>query len=349
MKGCKVMSSGEEGENLIFVISQPRSGSTLLQLILAGHPDIATTSEPWLALHPIYALRKNGIETEYDSQLSRVALVEFLGQSGANEAFFKEKIREFLLSLYVQSIRHQKKKYFLDKTPRYYYIITELFEIFPRAKFIILLRNPLAVLNSILKAWVKEDFSKFGRYQDDLLVAPGKLVEASGRSDRCITLKHEDLVADPHKVMMTVCRSLGIPFFENMLDYGARMPAAWRLGDSTGIYKKSRPDPHSVNNWKEGFSSQQEKYLALSYVEALGRELINDMGYSYDELVSSVRMTAENKQNLTPWDEMTSSGPLVSRLQRRAMLLEVENQTMQKSFSWRITAPLRKLGEMLRL
>ena len=56
------------GEGLIFIISQPRAGSTLLQRMLSGHPDIATAAEPWLLLHPLYGLRQHGIQAEYNSQ-----------------------------------------------------------------------------------------------------------------------------------------------------------------------------------------------------------------------------------------------------------------------------------------
>ena len=42
------------GENLIFIISQPRSGSTLLQRMLSGNKDIKASAETWLMLHPLY-------------------------------------------------------------------------------------------------------------------------------------------------------------------------------------------------------------------------------------------------------------------------------------------------------
>jgi len=66
------------GEDLIFIISQPRSGSTLLQRILGGHPEIQTSAETWLLLHPTYAFRDSGIETEYDSRFSAQGVEEFL-------------------------------------------------------------------------------------------------------------------------------------------------------------------------------------------------------------------------------------------------------------------------------
>ena len=41
----------------IFIFSAPRSGSTLLQRVLAAHTQVATASEPWILLpllSPLY-------------------------------------------------------------------------------------------------------------------------------------------------------------------------------------------------------------------------------------------------------------------------------------------------------
>lgn len=68
------------GNNLIFLISQPRAGSTLLKRILGGHPEIHTTAEPWIMLHPLYALKSNGLFAEFDSNLAGQGLEDFLMQ-----------------------------------------------------------------------------------------------------------------------------------------------------------------------------------------------------------------------------------------------------------------------------
>ena len=79
------MSIGVEGQNLIFLISQPRAGSTMTQRILGSHPDICTVSEPWLMLHPLYAMRPQGYEAEYHAWEARVAL----------KNFFEEDLKDF--------------------------------------------------------------------------------------------------------------------------------------------------------------------------------------------------------------------------------------------------------------
>ena len=135
------------GENLIFLISQPRSGSTLLQRLLAGHPDIQTSAETWLMLHPVYGLRAQGIETEYRADWAATGVSEFLDNYADGRETYLSGIRSFAQTIYGNVLNSSGKKYFLDKTPRYTMIVPELVELFPAARFVLLFRNPLAVLS----------------------------------------------------------------------------------------------------------------------------------------------------------------------------------------------------------
>ena len=60
--------------------------------------------------------------------------------------------------LYEGALPGTGKGYFLDKTPRYYLVIPELYCTFPKAHYIFLLRNPVAVLCSILETREKKDW-----------------------------------------------------------------------------------------------------------------------------------------------------------------------------------------------
>ncbi|MGB9458769.1 MAG: sulfotransferase [Bryobacteraceae bacterium] len=166
-----------DGENLIFVISQPRAGSTMLQKVLSAHPEIHTVSEPWIALHPLFALRMAGIAADYNSDLARTAIREFLGRLPEGEEAYWEGVRRMLTHLYGRALREAGKRIFLDKTPRYYFVIPELRRVFPRARFLFLLRNPLAVLASILDTWVRTDSAlDLRNYRHDLMAAPALLL-----------------------------------------------------------------------------------------------------------------------------------------------------------------------------
>jgi glycosyltransferase involved in cell wall biosynthesis len=161
------------GENLIFLISQPRAGSTLLQRILNGHPYIHTTAEPWIMLHPLYALKEKGLFAEFDSNLARQGLEDFTSQVPEGKDLYIEALRQMGGKLYNRVLEVSGKQIFLDKTPRYHFIIPELQKVFPEAKFIILLRNPMAVLTSTLKAWFQNDPENLQKSQNYLDVLQG--------------------------------------------------------------------------------------------------------------------------------------------------------------------------------
>ncbi|MBT8101022.1 MAG: sulfotransferase, partial [Gammaproteobacteria bacterium] len=49
----------------VFLLSLPRSGSTLLQRMLMTHPAISSVPEPWLLLPIFYPRRTSGHSAEY--------------------------------------------------------------------------------------------------------------------------------------------------------------------------------------------------------------------------------------------------------------------------------------------
>ena len=64
----------------VFLFSLPRSGSTLVQRLIAGHPEVATTSEPWVLLPLLYTMRRPGAFTEYGHRTAVRAIDDFTGQ-----------------------------------------------------------------------------------------------------------------------------------------------------------------------------------------------------------------------------------------------------------------------------
>src|SRR5262249_31800148 len=104
---------GPLGENLIFAISQPRAGSTLLQRILSGHPEIFATAEPWIMLHPLYALRDGGYQADYNAEWARAALQDFCAQLEGGEQAYVEAVRAMGVLLYNQALRPSNRGRFL--------------------------------------------------------------------------------------------------------------------------------------------------------------------------------------------------------------------------------------------
>jgi hypothetical protein len=295
------------GENLIFLISQPRAGSTMLQKILGAHPEIHTVSEPWLALRPLFALREEGSAADYDTALGRRAVRDFLGHLPEGEQAYWEGVRLLLNHLYGRALEATGKRIFLDKTPRYYFVIPELRRVFPGARFVFLLRNPLAVLSSILENWIRSDDPwQLRNSRHDLMAAPRLLLEgirASGPD--AIVVRYEEVAVDPAPVIRRLCEKLAIDFEPGMVEYGGvGSGERWAFGDQGTVYREHRPAPEYAGRWRSvlGRSPVWEGW-ARAYLEALGPELVAELGYDYQALSGSLAAAPP----ATDWETVTKS------------------------------------------
>ncbi|MGH7826965.1 MAG: sulfotransferase family protein [Candidatus Binatia bacterium] len=288
------------GENLIFVISQPRAGSTLIQRILGCHPDIHTVSEPWLMLHPLYGLKSGaGFSADYDAELARKAVQNFLRNMSSGEEELVRGMRHMYGNLYAKALESSGKRFFLDKTPRYYFIIPELYRTFPQAHFIILIRNPVAVLCSIINAWVKGKWHRLKKYRFDLIRAPVLLVEgAEMLGDHGLAVSYEKLLEHPENEAMKMCQWFGVDVAPNIVQYGQAALPRWSLGDQENVYQRIGPDSDGANNWLFALDNPQTWRVANDYLDFLGKELVEKMGYRYEELRGVVEARRPSRTRL---------------------------------------------------
>lgn len=311
------MSNSYLGENLIFIISQPRSGSTLLQRILAGHPDIESSAETWLMLHPVFGNREHGIETAYGANWALLARNDFLENYTDGMSVYDEAVRAWAKTFYDAALEHSGGKIFIDKTPRYAMIIPELLQLFPKARFVFLLRNPLAVLASTLNSFVKDKLNILDEFRPDLLEAPEQILAGiSQLGDKAVVVRYEDLVRDPEAQVEELCRRLNIDFTESMLDYSNTPEAKGFMTDRIGIQQRVRPVADSVDKWKAMLENPQQLLFAREYLKALGKDTVNELGYSYAELQIELAATKLSERGLFPWHLSINPGTELSMRDR---------------------------------
>jgi hypothetical protein len=265
---------GPLGENLIFILSQPRSGSTMLQRVLAGSCEIHTMSEPWIALAPAFALRSGG-NRSYNSDAGAEATHDFLSHIPDGTNVYSRAVRAMLIHLYTSALAPSGKRCFLDKTPRYYHIIPELRQFFPAAKFVFLLRNPLEVLASMLETWGDLEFDN-PHNQRDLFVAPQLLLNSLSEGT---VVRYENLVKAPEATVSDLCRFLGVRFEPEMVNYGSRPPLRGRFGDPTGVMLYSSPVVNNLHKWRTTLASDLRYALACGYLAKLDTDVCEGLGY----------------------------------------------------------------------
>jgi tetratricopeptide (TPR) repeat protein len=214
-------------------------------------------------------------------------------------------LREMASVLYNRIIELSGKQFFLDKTPRYYYIIPELYRIFPKAKYIFLFRNPMAVMSSILSTWFDkrpQNLRKSLNYHDitkgaNYLVEGIELVGKDG-----VVVHYEELVKNPNQIINDICDKIGIRFNKQMVEYGKHPAPKGRFGDSSTIHKHSKPVFDYADKWIENLARPDLIDFANEYLSLLGSDLIKKMGYSYkqieNKLNSAITLNESHKDNL---------------------------------------------------
>jgi hypothetical protein len=138
-----------------FIIGSPRSGTTILENILNGHPDIAEWYEPYYLWGNYFSNIENDIWPH--EQLTSIA---------------KKRIRREFETF----SRRSNKLIVLDKSPAHVFNIEIIQSIFPDAKWIHILRDGRDVTLSIHKEWVRrkeivvnKDFGRLFRVAREML------------------------------------------------------------------------------------------------------------------------------------------------------------------------------------
>jgi hypothetical protein len=293
------------GADLIFIISLPRSGSTLLQRVLGGRAELVTSSEPWLMLHPVYGRRDTGITTEYSADWAALGVNEFLEHYTDGPEVYDDGIRAFAQTIYANAIRKGGGHYFIDKTPRYVLIIDDLIRLFPEARFVFLQRNPLSVLSSIVNTQVSHDLWTLERFSDELLKGPAAILSGIRQlGDRAIVVRYEDFVSGPEQELERVCGELDIRYEPGMLEYDNSAEVQGFMQDRTGVQQHSRPEQSRAESWRDMLNDPQQIHFAQNYLRGLGQETVEAFGYPYEELLDEVRQAAERNRptgKIFPW------------------------------------------------
>ena len=267
--------------NLVFIISQPRSGSTLLQAILSTHSKVDTTSEHWLLLPLLSIFKPELIEAKYDFELAIDAFWDFQNKIEGIESF-RQEYKNFLLYQY-SKIQSNPGNLIIDKTPRYYEIFDAIFDFFPNSKFILLKRHPLAVFKSIMSTWNRYKIHQIARcHCRDLFVAPHliqKWVDMYKGRKNVVVLKFEDFVKNSSESIRELSDWLEIEFQPSMLDYSKNKSYIGKYGDPIGVYEKSTPERDNAEKWRDSLNRPLFRSYLNGYGAHLGKEFLSRYGY----------------------------------------------------------------------
>lgn len=271
---------------LVFIISQPRSGSTLLQSIVSNNKWVNTASEPWLLFHFLGYFNPHLVDAKYSSKLAHEGTKDFFEKTNFQNSI-KGEIENFVSSIYQKTLGQKEGiKYILDKTPRYYEIVDSIRDVFPAAKIIILKRNPMAVLSSIIDTWKVKGINHLYPYRRDILLAPfllQKFIKERCDDPSLLVSSYEAITNSPALESKRVYQWLGIEFREKYLDYSKNEKFKGKYGDPVGIHKSNKPIKRA-EGWLSKLNDPYWKDFFIGYYDYLGNDFLQDYGYLSSEV-----------------------------------------------------------------
>jgi hypothetical protein len=258
-----------------------------------NHSKIDSISEPWTLLPLLYPLTENGSKTKYNYEVCKKGINNLINHLPEKENDYYEAINKAVSALY-EKIKGQESYYFIDKTPRYYFILPEIIKTFPNAKFIFLLRNPLGIYASICETWLKGNVFLDEYSKNDLKIGPQKIIENYKKiKEKSILIKYEELVDNPESIFKRICKYLAIEYESEMLNNVFFSKKENELGDSN-FKKFKKIDSSPKDEWKKFFNSRFKKNIAKKYLNYLDNEKIESFFYEKTEIKEELRKIKTN-------------------------------------------------------
>jgi hypothetical protein len=292
-----------------FVLGVPRSGTTLLRLMLAGHSRLFSPPEMVLAPFETMAERHAVLERRFWERggLRRTFMeLEGLDADAAKrrvDGLIDRNVRE----VYETIQRAIGDRILVDKCPHLCGApdaLRRLNEWFPHARFLVILRHPASVLGSLKHVNIAEQLATaYGAPEEVWLRGTRTLLDftSSLPPERWTLFKYEDLMRDAQPVMQQICTTLGIDVEPELFTPydGDRMRSGPRGANATGdpnTAARDRIEPELADRWLETFDHRsvgdETKRLAatLGYdLEAVPLPAVTQVSSAIGSLFDTVR------------------------------------------------------------
>ncbi len=203
---------GEGGDAApVFLVGFPRSGTTLLDTLLRGHPQIAVVEEELMLDHAIETIGKF-VDVDTVERLTD-------GQREAMRKAYQSELRRHL--------PQGERSVVIDKLPLNIVYVPEILAMYPDARFILVLRHPLDCVLSNFKQLFKMNEAMYLmtslQSACDLYDAAMRVFFASAQryGFSWHSIRYEDLIADTEAQARALIEFLGLDWNDAVLDHQA--------------------------------------------------------------------------------------------------------------------------------
>ena len=268
----------------IFVVGCPRSGTTLLRLMLDAHPEVAIPPESHF-IPGVWRVRERyGSGAAFDAErmardvfktlrfqdwrlppegvLAQIRSNEPRDLAGAIEAFF------------VAYAKAHGKPRWGDKTPGYSIDMPLIAGLFPDARFVHLIRDGRNVALSLMEVpRPPRSFAEAAQVWKHRIDIARRDTATLG--DAVLEVRYETLVDDPGSVLKEVCAHAALDFTPVMLDYHRGEVSASVPERNWGHHRNlTRPPTKGLRDWRAKMSDADQMLF-----EAVAGAELSSLGY----------------------------------------------------------------------
>jgi hypothetical protein len=175
-----------------------------------------------------------------------------------------------------------------QKTPRFIRSYKTLKHYFHNIKFINIIRDPRAVVNSFKNSQSHNSYIPhiIKRWKND--VNHGINLQDSDPNN-CLTIKYEDLIESPEQTLQDICNFLNIEYDPNMLSYNKTGLADYHiLTSTTQQHLKSKPNKNRIDSWKKSLKAPEIIQIERNTSELMKR-------FNYQPINKNINSTKKNK------------------------------------------------------
>ena len=304
----------------IFLLSLPRTGSTLVQRVLGAHERVATASEPWLMLPFLYAQRERGAQADYGHFAAAQAIQDFARSLPGGLADYDRELADFARRLYALSAG-EGATYFVDKNPRYHLVVDELTRLFPDAKLVFLWRNPLATLGSLLETFVGGRFAPY-EFTLDLYGGVDRLTRAwQDHGADAIAVGFERLVHGEEE-WRRLFGYLELDFDPAVLSRFSDLRLPGRFGDPTGVERYAEISEEPLDKWRSSLAGGVRTAWTRRWLRWIGADRMATMGYDLEALLADLQTTPPSNRSSAVDALQLLASRLRHERRRRALALD---------------------------
>jgi len=242
------------GEDLCFLLGFPRSGTTLLDVMLDGHPKTQTLEERATFEHVAFSIDKQF--GGYPFGISTMNAAERQG--------LREQYRALLAK---EGIQPMAAGVVIDKMPIRTVHAACIHRLFPRAKFLFALRHPCDVVlsNYMQNFAANEAFVHFNTLAESSRTYERVMRVWKTSSDLMPIpvhfVRYEQLVSDTERTLQEVCRFLDLPWIESISAHQNTLKDRGRIKTNSYHQVTEPVYVRSMNRWQH-YRPQFEPYLA---------------------------------------------------------------------------------------